>query len=527
MNHTAGSLNPLRILVLAATFAVLALTVLVQANPGTGLPKRDSGIYIYIGEQILHGKLPYRDAWDHKPPAIFYLNAAALKIGRGTRWGVWLVEFAFLFAAIAVSYSLIKKLWGFWPAIFGIVIWLWGLDRTLQKGNFTEEYPLLFHFISLFLFLRLLDTAEDRLLNFALGLMFSFSFLFRPNNAAAEFVIIGGLAVIRLLKRDYRALFAHTIYIGLGVLVPIIITCVYFFSQGALQDLVEASILYNLSYSRSPLASSSPLVTGFQFLGLPAWAALCGYIAALLRGGGLFKTPSSLLLLVLLVGTPVVILISDPAGRNYGHYFMNWLPFAAVFSGFALYTLLAGWLDKTIQYREPSLLMPAIVLIASTGYFLASGRAGEYQDAADRLINGPGIEMRSPTAIYVENHTHPGEYVLFWGALPGENFMSNRNAPYSNLMYPMMIDSDSADRLNDDFLQDVTENPPVLVVDMGNTFSLSLDPEIRAEQMAANVGWPYPPDNLDDFFAFIEDNYYLEAEIKGNTVYRLRGTRQP
>src|SRR6185369_17929219 len=104
---------------LFAAAALLALAVLAQANPGTELPSRDYGIFVYIGEQITHGKLPYRDVWDNKPPGIFYLNAVALWIGRGSKWGVWIVEYFFLCGATLLSFSLIKKLWGVWPAIFG------------------------------------------------------------------------------------------------------------------------------------------------------------------------------------------------------------------------------------------------------------------------------------------------------------------------------------------------------------------------------------------------------------------------
>jgi hypothetical protein len=524
---TAGPFPWLRTSILALTFAVLALTVLVQASPGTRLPKRDYGIYIYIGDQILHGNLPYRDAWDHKPPAIFYLNAAALIIGRGTRWGVWSVEFAFLFAAIAASFSLIKRLWGFWPAMFGTSLWLWGLDRTLQGGNFTEEYPLVFHFLALLLLLELLEAPHIRLTNFTLGLTFAFSFLFRPNNAAIESVAIGMLLLIRLRSRESRALLTHLLFIGLGVVTPLLGGGAYFHFRGALADLLEASVLYNLAYSESPLGSSAPLVSGFQYLGPPAWVAVCGYIAALLRVKTWLKSPSFPILLVLMAGTPLVILVSDPTGRNYGHYYINWLPFVALSSGYALYTLLGMFSGKTGYKGEATLTALAIPSIAAVTFLAASGRAGEYRRAVERLLEGREIEMRSPTSIYVENHTNPGERVLFWGALPGENFMSNRNAPYSNLMYPMMIDSPAADRLNEDFLRDIIGDPPVLAVDMGNIYSLSLDPEKRAEQVAAGVGWPYPPHNLEEFFSFIEQNYYLEAEVRGNTVYRLRGSRRP
>ncbi|MEJ2552166.1 MAG: hypothetical protein P8Z34_15955, partial [Anaerolineales bacterium] len=41
----------------------------------------DSGIFAYGAEQMLDGKLLYRDVWDHKPPAVFYVNALAILIG--------------------------------------------------------------------------------------------------------------------------------------------------------------------------------------------------------------------------------------------------------------------------------------------------------------------------------------------------------------------------------------------------------------------------------------------------------------
>ena len=185
-----SKLLSIQTITLTILFAVLALIILTQANPGTELPNRDYGFYAYIGKQIVKDQLPYRDVWESKPPAIFYLNAFALRLGRGLRWGIWLVEFGFLFAAISASYYLLKKLWGVAPALFGIFVWLWGMDFTLQGGNYTEEYPLLFHFLALILLLNLTQNPKQRLLNLSLGLLFSISFLFRPNNAIVEAVTI-------------------------------------------------------------------------------------------------------------------------------------------------------------------------------------------------------------------------------------------------------------------------------------------------------------------------------------------------
>src|SRR3954451_3972747 len=52
---------------------LLALTcvLLVVRLPSLVQPMgADQGLYAYVGERILKGELPYRDAWDQKPPAI-------------------------------------------------------------------------------------------------------------------------------------------------------------------------------------------------------------------------------------------------------------------------------------------------------------------------------------------------------------------------------------------------------------------------------------------------------------------------
>ena len=49
----------------------LACVLLVVRLPSLAQPMgADQGLYAYVGERILAGGLPYRDAWDQKPPAI-------------------------------------------------------------------------------------------------------------------------------------------------------------------------------------------------------------------------------------------------------------------------------------------------------------------------------------------------------------------------------------------------------------------------------------------------------------------------
>jgi len=220
---------------------------------------------------------------------------------------------------------------------------------------------------------------------------------------------------------------------------------------------------------------------------------------------------------------PLAIYTSDLAHRNYAHYTINWLPFVALLAGFAWYSL-----EIAIPKIQTQSVFPILIALAvSTAYFFISSSFEKYQRSIDHIINGPFIELRSPISIYVENHTEPGETVLFWATHPGENFMSHRDAPYSNLFYPTLLESEIGNRLDDDFLEDIKRTPPVLIVDMNRLTIPSLDPVKREEQKAMGVYPTNPPDNLDEFFQFVVENYRLEDVVKDKPVYGLIGTTKP
>src|SRR5262245_187976 len=59
----------------ALFWLLFTLLVLVRV-PSLAQPAgADQGLYAYIGQRILTGEVPYRDAWDQKPPAVHYTYA--------------------------------------------------------------------------------------------------------------------------------------------------------------------------------------------------------------------------------------------------------------------------------------------------------------------------------------------------------------------------------------------------------------------------------------------------------------------
>ena len=87
--------------------------------------------------------------------------------------------------------------------------------------------------------------------------------------------------------------------------------------------------------------------------------------------------------------------------------------------------------------------------------------------------------------------------------------------------------SEVADQLNEDYLEGIIRNKPVLIVDLGRLSVPSLDPAKREEQKKIGVYPADPPENLDEVLKFIEENYYLEAVVKEKEVYRLNGSKAP
>src|SRR5688572_1505902 len=151
---------------------LLTSLVLDLANPLFDKPSRDGGFFLYAGQQILDGKIPYQDFWDSKGPAIFYINALGLLLGNGSRWGVWIVEFVFIFLTFFVLYQTLIKRWSANAVLLGITMAGLGLRSVLGYGNYTEEYSLLFNAIALSLFFSLEYDVKKLWSYFSIGILF-------------------------------------------------------------------------------------------------------------------------------------------------------------------------------------------------------------------------------------------------------------------------------------------------------------------------------------------------------------------
>lgn len=286
---------PLLWLVVLLGLCVLAL---VPAMPSVSLPKEDSGIFLYFGQQINAGKLPYVDLFDHKPPMVFYLDALGLALGG--RWGVWALELTSLFAAGLAGFIFLRRFYNQWVAGYAILALLLNLGLVLERGNLTEEYALPFQFIALALFAGLDEQRGFRWRSYLIGVCAGFAFMLRQN-LIGIWLVLALIVILRAAnRREARTLLELLRWAG-GAAVVIGGWVVYFAVKGMLPAFWDVAFVYNFVYSD---------VTNPQRL-----AALTGALGFITQTSGFFAIAS----IAWLAGIAAILITHAPTRQTLTH----------------------------------------------------------------------------------------------------------------------------------------------------------------------------------------------------------------
>jgi hypothetical protein len=242
----------------------LACVLFVVRLPSLAQPMgADQGLYAYVGETIRAGGLPYRDAWDQKPPAI-HLTYAAIRtlLPRSAAVPAADLIVAGVVAALlwALGSSIAGGLVGGWAAVVFLLLSnpafarLGGVSVRAQCETFIAVAVT-----GAFLCLARSRSRHTERTIVAAGFLFGIAFTFKYN--AAAYVAAGLFA---LYAWD-RLTLPTVIRMAVGFLIPVAAFLAWFAFGGALADLYDATIVYNVRYSgetyEGPLHALSYLLT--------------------------------------------------------------------------------------------------------------------------------------------------------------------------------------------------------------------------------------------------------------------------
>ena len=113
----------------------------------------DGSIYYIIGKAIMHGKVLYKDIFDHKTPYVFFVNAAASLLEKN-HLGLFVLEIAILFITLLYTYKFVELFTTEFRSLicafcFGIIL---NIPQITFSYSRTEEYAIAFMMVALFLF---------------------------------------------------------------------------------------------------------------------------------------------------------------------------------------------------------------------------------------------------------------------------------------------------------------------------------------------------------------------------------------
>lgn len=422
---------------------------------------RDSGVFLYIGWRILNGEIPYRDVWDHKGPVIYYLDALGLWLSPNNTWGVWGIEFLFLFAAGLISFIVLQKIFGPFPALAGLYLWLFSFFITFAGGNLTTEYTIVFQF--LLLYLIYLNRNTSRALHFfILGFISALTFFTRQNGVGLLVAYVIYLFFHAVGNKSYRELLSQYSRIFIGFLAVTLPVVIYFAFHNALFQFWDAAFVYNYFYSAARDTSDRwfAIQSGYQWLSQTGIAqlTLAGWILALVwlvRERHSEQFPRAFLWTTV-IALPVELLFVSIGGRPRIPYFLSLLPVCAVLSTFSFWAL--GTLLKKLRFSTP--LLAGLVIIL-TGLVIVI-QAPLYINAAKgyrHFVDPFGV------AQYIQENSNPNDYVLMLGAETAVNFFARRASPTRYVyQYPLYYKDYAGVDMLAQFFQDILDNKPKFIV---------------------------------------------------------------
>jgi len=512
--HTSKIVN----LILYSSVIILTL-LFANVTYNTREPYRDSGVFLYIGQSILKGDIPYRDLWDHKPPLVYYINAFTLSISDKGLWGLWITEFFFLLVSSILLFTILKRVFGKFTAFVGLLFFLFIYKHLAGGGNFSEEYLFVFQFALIYI---ALFSKASRLKDFLIGFISSLVILLKINAFGIPLAVIA-LRIFELTgSKRLNEVGKSCINISLGfILLPVLFLC-YLWKNGAILDFYDQVIKYNLIYSATSFAQKievlKNIINSFPLLPLivlPSYLLVLspfakdhgrkpvdeseeffaseGFFSRRCEGrryperklegdsSSRFKKKSNKeiqrfrLNLILVIAFPIDFLISGFSGKFFPHYGMVLIPEFSFLFAYLFWFAIEYFSSKKSPLRLPKIVISFLICVLLFFVYLQNIDEFLSKSYEKRLFTKEFIprtfwinnfEVHKNTLDFIENNSESNDKILIWGSESGIYVLSNReSASKYSYQYPLFAADYANNKMAENFVSEIRNNKPKIIID--------------------------------------------------------------
>jgi 4-amino-4-deoxy-L-arabinose transferase-like glycosyltransferase len=433
--------NRSRLACIAIVVATIAVFGLLRV-PFLSLPlERDEGEYAYIAQRAAYGEIPYRDAFDQKPPGVFAAYRLAFSLFGETIEGIHLFLYLWTAATTMVLFAFVRRTAGELAASFSALAFaVVSIEpRLAATAANTEAFMILPLVGSMYCLVRGRDSQGSGWW-FACGLLAASACWFKQ--VAVTNAVFVGLAVVASCyrgasrRRSGRMLKGVLWFAGGAALVSMPVLA-YFSLAGAWQPFVDAVFLHNLEYSqRVPASVGLGLLQHRLAHQAPSFAILWLAAAFAALAPALIGRANWLLFVGFAVASFAGVSVSF---YFRPHYFVQLLPALAALSGVSL-AAAAGWLlRRSTPVAWGGVISLALLVIAPPVWANRDVFLAESTSAISRQIYGYNPFPESVTiGRYIRESSAPGDEVLVVGSEPQILFYAERaSATRYIFFYPL------------------------------------------------------------------------------------------
>ena len=409
--------------------ASLLLIVVAVRAPLLPIPlERDEGEYAYIAWRLGHNELPYRDWFDQKPPAVFYVYRLALMLPFEPIRAIHFVALLFsATSACALFFLGLRFVSRFWAWLAAALFALLAADPLVQgTAANTELFMLCPLILSQIAFVTAVNRQTKTVLFMLLaGALTGVAFMFKQVAIVNWLLITALFPVFVRGGNRWCATISFAAWSGTGLLAVLGFVVLYFFAHGGLRDFVENVFTHNLQYIGA-VPASQRLEYCWGTLTTLARSQAILWLFAVAGLLGLFKS-GKVTWSALLTGWLITSVIGASAsGYFFPHYFQQLLPPLALAAAAGADRLHSARLLRFLPYGTGRALlaaMLAILPVVTLWPFLFTYAAAE---AVRRIYPGDFFAEMPHFAQRIEEVTPENKPVFIFGSEPELLFYAHR-----------------------------------------------------------------------------------------------------
>ncbi|WP_155831416.1 glycosyltransferase family 39 protein [Butyrivibrio sp. LC3010] len=328
----------------------------------------DSGLFQVIGKGWSQGYIPYKQLYDQKGPALFFIEMLGYLI-TGNRYGVFLIQVLFMFVSILAIFKILSRSFKeVFAAILSICVII-VFACNYEFGNLCEEYANPFLIICLYFVSEWLDKKTkkkpDHNPMWALfyGITFGFCFMSRLTNSIAVCMAVFFIIIYLVKNGAWVSLIKNAIAFICGTALVTIPFVLYFAIKGCSYEFWYGTLLYNISYASNSNGGISTIIKGAMGQ-IGSYAIIAaGFILIIKK-----EYYEGLMYIALGLGTEFLLMNI----MNFGHYAMITFPLLPL----AIYELKKTY-DKSDDYSGGKVFRYIVLIILIGTCSIALIRTGK------------------------------------------------------------------------------------------------------------------------------------------------------